>query len=170
MSQKWPLAPIAIQAWHAGLTVGNALLDKQHIVLFELIRSLCDPRGALDDDAFTQALADIAALSERHFAAEEQLLALNGYEWLEQHLEEHVAGLDRIHSILIRHTGGHISRESACAAVATWYEAHLLEMDLPAQGYLRSSFGSSDRALPREVERIPSLFEPTERMPSGSLL
>jgi hemerythrin-like metal-binding protein len=159
MSEDLPMAPIKTQTWHAGLLVGNALLDKQHIVLVKLIRSLKNTQGALNDDAFMQALHDIVRLLERHCAAEEHLLALNAYEWLEQHREEHLAGLDRIRSIYDRCARGDISRESACAAVANWFETHLVEIDLPAQGYLRSATGPSTAHEASEPLEIDSALE-----------
>ncbi|AMO22427.1 hypothetical protein GCM10027034_27830 [Ramlibacter solisilvae] len=143
MSEDMPVVPTANRAWHAGLSVGNALLDKQHIVLFELVRSLRDAQDNLDDHAFNRALCDLLTLAQRHCAAEEHLLALNGYEWLEQHREEHLAGLDRIQSICLRRARGDLGRESACTAVAAWLEAHLVEMDLPARAYLGSSPGAA---------------------------
>jgi hemerythrin-like metal-binding protein len=130
-------------------------LDKQHIVIVGLIRSLWNTHGAVDGPTFVQALDDIFRLLERHCAAEEHLLALNGYEWLEQHHEEHSAGLDRIRSIRDRWARGEMSRESACAAVAKWFEAHVKQMDLPAKDYLRSSTGPTrghEASEPLEVD------------------
>lgn len=126
-----------VPVWHPGLSVGNALLDKQHILLMELARSLADDAAGLGAPSLQAGVEDILQLAERHCAAEEHQLALNGYEWVEQHREEHAAGLHRIRSVLAQSGAGAFSNAAVCATVVEWLADHLSDMDLPARGYLR---------------------------------
>lgn len=126
---------VLIPAWHANMAVGHALVDKQHISLMELIRSLVRMIGSPDDQAFLSAVADIVSQAERHCATEDQLLLQNGFEWAEQHQQEHEAGLDRLRSLQARLVARSITREAACAGLVDWFEAHLVDMDLPARDY-----------------------------------
>lgn len=131
------MPPDRIPAWHPGLSVDNALLDKHHILLMELARSLVANAPGLDRESLRLAVQDILQLAERHCAAEEHQLLLNGYEWAEQHQEEHAAGLDRIRAVLAEHARGALPADDVCTVVVDWLAAHITDMDLPARGYLR---------------------------------
>jgi hemerythrin-like metal-binding protein len=123
----------AVPAWAASMSVGHALLDKHHILLLELTRSLVADLPTLDDATLRLAIADLLELAGRHCAAEEQLLTLNGYEWVEQHREEHRAGLDRLRSLASGDAASVCARLPA--ALVDWLVAHLADMDLPAKAY-----------------------------------
>lgn len=130
-----------IPVWHPGLSVGNALLDKHHILLMALAQSLADDAGRLDAQALCSAVEDILELARRHCAAEEHLLVLNGYEWADQHREEHAAGLHRIRTVLDEAACGAVSHDDVANAVVDWLAAHATDMDLPARDYLRHDTG-----------------------------
>lgn len=120
--------------WHSSYSVGNALLDCQHIVLMELSCTLHD--SALSDEATRATTADLLDIAERHCAAEDHLLTCNGYEWTEQHREEHAVGLGRLRALAAEASIGAISRAQLAGAVCRWIYAHLMDMDLPAREYL----------------------------------
>lgn len=125
-----------LPAWQAGHAVGNALLDRQHMLLISLARSLAQDAPGLDRDAVFSATRDIVSLTERRCAAEEDLLLRNGYEWLEQHRQEHQAGLDRLRALSACAATGALACEAFVAAFVNWLETHMVDMDLPAREYL----------------------------------
>lgn len=137
-------ARITVPAWDASMSVGHALLDKHHILLLELARSLVNDLPAMDAATLRLAAHDLLELAERHCAAEEQLLTLNGYEWVDQHREEHRAGLDRLRRL----AGGDPAavRGRLPAALVDWLLAHLTDMDLPAKEWF---------AHPQAEEHVP---------------
>lgn len=117
-------------------SVDNPVLDRQHLLLIGLARSLAQDAPDLDRDAVLGAGRSIVSLAERHCAAEEDFLLRNGYEWLEQHRQEHLAGLDRLQSLLARAGAGALPCEQFVTALGDWLERHLADMDLPAREYL----------------------------------
>lgn len=126
--------------WDASLSVGNALLDRQHILLFQLTRSFSLALQQ-EEEVFRAAFAGILELAQRHCAAEEQLLLGNGYEWVAQHREEHIAGLDRLQALGAEVACGTLAREQLAAALRHWMVAHLVDMDLPASEWLAPAPG-----------------------------
>lgn len=145
------MPPDRIPAWHPRLSVDNALLDKHHILLLELARSLVADAPGLDRESLCLAVEDILQLAERHCAAEEHQLLLNGYEWVDQHREEHAAGLDRLRAVLAEYARGAIPSGDVCSVVVNWLDAHITDMDLPARGYLRHA-ASVDPDFPDPLE------------------
>lgn len=137
------LAALVVPAWHAGLSVGHPLIDKHHILLLELTRSLVADLGSVDDATLRLAVDDLLQLAQRHCAAEEQLLEVNGYEWLEQHRDEHRAGLDRLRQVAGRHAPPAALREDFPRALLHWVVDHVADMDLPA----REWFAHPDRPV-----------------------
>lgn len=127
---------LSVPGWNAEPSLGNALLDRQHILLIGLARTLVRDLPALDRDAVLLAGQDILTLARQHCAAEEDCLLRNGYEWLEQHREEHAAGLDRLQSHWGEVARGTLPPEHFVAAVIDWLHVHLEDMDLPAREYL----------------------------------
>lgn len=124
-----------VPRWHSGLALGNAILDRQHILLYALAGTLHDPAAG---DAVARTTAqDILDIAQRHCAAEEYLLTANGYEWTEQHREEHLVGLDKLRELGSEFALGTISRSFLAAAVTDWLTFHVVEIDLPAGEYLR---------------------------------
>ncbi|TFZ07939.1 bacteriohemerythrin [Ramlibacter humi] len=122
--------PITVPAWDVSMSVGHALLDKHHILLLELARALVNDLPGMDAGTLRLAASDLLELAERHCAAEEHLLTLNGYEWVEQHREEHRAGLDRLRRLASGEPA--MVRKRFPPALVDWLQAHLADMDLPA--------------------------------------
>jgi len=129
---------IAVPCWPPALSVRNALLDKQHIELCELLRSLAD-KCSPDVGGFVDALQDVIKLAELHCIAEEKELEVNGFPWLEQHREEHWAGLDRLHQMCDLVTRGEMGRREAVIATVGWFDTHLADMDLAAIDFMQRS-------------------------------
>lgn len=144
---------LTLPDWRPELSVGNALLDKQHAVLLKLAAALVENVARSGDEAMLTSLGDILLLAERHCAAEEHLLMLNGFEWMEQHSQDHRAGLERLRAMrdLLAHR--EVTREQACSAVVNWMVFHLEQMDLPARDHLGASgFAGFDDDMPEPGE------------------
>ncbi|MBA2961152.1 MULTISPECIES: bacteriohemerythrin [Ramlibacter] len=128
--------PTSSLQWNPRYSLGNPLLDRQHILLFELTRSFAADVAQMSHETLAAAYGDILGLAQRHCAAEEQMLLVNGYEWLEQHRQEHVAGLDRLQAVWAAVACGDLSRHRLVLALQGWLVTHLQDMDLPAVEYL----------------------------------
>lgn len=118
------------------MSVGNALLDKHHMLLLQLTRSFVEESARASDEAFQGAFADILDVAQRHCRAEEHALLLNGFEWLEQHRHEHVAGLDRLQALWVEVACAMLPRSRLVDALVDWLVHHHEDMDLPARDWL----------------------------------
>ena len=127
-----------IPEWSYALSVRNARLDEQHIVLIELSKELVAlvRRAPATDAPILDVLREFAAYARRHDALEESLLAANACPTLEPHRAVHreaEAELDRWIEAAANQT---LDRKALAACFESWMEHHLTETDMPVSGYM----------------------------------
>jgi len=130
---------INVPTWSPALSVGNALIDRQHQQLLSLCAQAVDAfeSAAPDKERFHELLNDVAALAARHFDTEERTLARHGCPTLATHKAEHEKYLDLLAEILVKATNQELDRAGLESFLSDWLGHHLHEVDLPERHYLR---------------------------------
>lgn len=127
-----------IPAWSHALSVRNARLDEQHIVLIELSKEVVAliQRSPPTDAPILAVLREFADYARRHDALEESLLAANACPTLEAHRAVHRAAeaeLDRWMEAAANQT---LDRQALAVCFDNWMEHHLTETDMPVSAYM----------------------------------
>ncbi|MCX7242073.1 MAG: hypothetical protein NTU86_16745 [Burkholderiales bacterium] len=137
-----------IPAWRPDLSVGNAKLDEQHIVLLELgrnlLRMLHGHAPRMDSVAF--ALQDIYTLCRQHDQDEEEVLRHNACPTLDEHIESHRATQETLAKLLADIAQHAIDEPELSRVITDWMAHHISENDLPVKQYLKHKPGSKARA------------------------
>lgn len=141
-----------LSPWSSALSVRNAQLDEQHIVLIELATELIArlTSGLPHSATISDLLADFVESVRHHDALEEVVLISNGCPHFQEHAQTHrkteaqlLQSLERVHSTVYDHT-------ELVAQLSQWMQHHLIELDMPVVGYLGSALHhppSSTQAL-----------------------
>lgn len=125
-----------LPTWTPHLSVGNAMLDAQHITLLELsremLRILADrPRN---DEAIYALLRDIAQCYESHGELEEQVLAVDGSAALYEHRRRAELIRTELREQLASAKENTTDRTALAAAVGAWIDHHIGELRSPLAG------------------------------------
>lgn len=127
-----------IPEWSHTLSVRNARLDEQHIVLIELSKELIAlvRRGPSTDAPILEALREFADLARRHDELEEGLLAANGCPTLEKHLAIHRMAEAELDRWMVAAASESLDRKALIDGLDGWMAHHLTETDMPVKGYM----------------------------------
>lgn len=130
--------------WTQDLSVGNAVLDNDHKVLFRLVNNYID---AVDQDKGTLTIDSVfrefIAYTEYHFAREERVLAACGYVQVDDHHAEH----ESIKEELLDHGNRYLNScdktldDKVREFLRTWLFHHICEVDF---AYRESLVGHED--------------------------
>lgn len=117
-----------ISVWSPSLSVHNAVLDHQHIVLLELSRELwCllseSPRTTV---LLIDLLADLAGCYELHHATELQILNSVDSSWLANYRENALFTHAQLRWYLSQAQRNELDRNGLRRVVQEWIEPHLL--------------------------------------------
>lgn len=136
------IAPIAtmtdstqrIPVWSPDMSVHNAMLDHQHIVILEISRQLwCllsespRPTGLAVD-----LLTDLAGCYQRHHDAEARMLEPRDSSLLTNYREDALSTCAQIRWHLAKAQKNELDREGLRRALCEWIESHLLATSVPA--------------------------------------
>lgn len=81
---------MALMAWNSNLSVNVQQFDTEHKKLIDLVNQLHDAmKGGRGKDAIGGVLKSLVDYTQRHFAAEEALMKMQGYPDFEAHKKEH---------------------------------------------------------------------------------
>lgn len=128
-----------LSRWERGYSVGNWMLDNQHRNILTLCQQTLDQVAR---NAPIQSLSeDLLASTIEHFDAEEKILRLTGYEFFEQHREEHRRCLAALERMLSQSCAGKIAPRNLGNFLPAWCMGHILESD--------QKFASAIQRLPR---------------------
>lgn len=126
--------------WSASLSVGNFDIDDQHKKLISLCARAAECASATSHEAlkeFHDILNDLAALTDKHFADEEDLLIRNGSPNLEPHRAEHNFYRELVVNLLVNGMAGLLDRAKLYEVANEYLIKHMLQMDLADRAYLR---------------------------------
>ena len=127
-----------IPEWSHTLSVRNARLDEQHIVLIELSKELIAlvRRGPSTDAPILEALREFADLARRHDELEEGLLAANGCPTLDEHRAIHRLAEAELDRWMVAAASESLDRKALIDGLDGWMAHHLTETDMPVKGYM----------------------------------
>ena len=127
-----------IPQWSHTLSVRNARLDEQHIVLIEMSKELIAlvKRAPPTDAPILDALREFADYARRHDELEEGLLAANGCPTLEEHRATHRLAEAELERWMAAASGESLDRKALVLCFEAWMAHHLTETDMPVKGYM----------------------------------
>jgi hemerythrin-like metal-binding protein len=120
-------------------SVGNALLDEQHLQAFEMLQAA---KRVLGDSApslshFHGYLEYFLSFLELHFATEEEILARNACPSLAVHKMEHDSMLEALRELRLAAIDGTVNNGRLLEFMNDLIGRHVPEVDLPLKHYMR---------------------------------
>lgn len=127
-----------IPQWSHSLSVRNARLDEQHIILIELSKELIElvARGPSSDLPIHDLLKEFSDYAKRHDELEEGLLAANDFPTLAAHRRVHRVAEAELERWMASASTESLDRKALVAYFQEWMEHHLTETDMPVRSYL----------------------------------
>jgi len=126
--------------WSDNLSVGKSHIDAQHKQLIILCARAAECASATSHEAlkeFHDILNDLAVLTDKHFADEEDLLIKNGSPNLEAHRAEHNVYRELAVNLLVDGMAGLLDRAKLYEVANEYLIKHMLQMDLADKAYLK---------------------------------
>ena len=126
--------------WSDNLSVGKSHIDAQHKQLIILCARAAECASATSHEAlkeFHDILNDLAVLTDKHFADEEDLLIKNGSPNLEAHRAEHNVYRELVVNLLVDGMAGLLDRAKLYEVANEYLIKHMPQMDLADKAYLR---------------------------------
>lgn len=128
--------------WTPSLSVGNDVLDSHHQRLFLLLAELTRGVAAHSDETWARQIGDqLTAYMDYHFRAEEELLAVADYPFLQFHQGSHQAIAMRMRELLAglgQRPLGEVLAEVQ-DFLADWLSHHIEIEDFEYKPYLTTS-------------------------------
>lgn len=132
---------MALLNWNDSYRVGDALIDREHCRLFDLINNFhftyMQDRDRRD---ILQVLNELVRYAEEHFQHEERIMTERGYPELDRHREIHVRLFETLFSLqakLERETIG--MEQETVAFLRTWLTDHIAAEDKALGHFLAKS-------------------------------
>lgn len=132
------IRPEELLHWSPALSVGNAELDAQHIILLEIGRDLLEllVQSRSSPQHLCSLLNDFFVISNQHNALEENILARNGCPSLAEHRAAHQQAQSYLQVALDEAQTGCLDQAHLRHALSDWMQHHLSEMDLKVKQFL----------------------------------
>lgn len=118
-----------IVEWGPPLEVGVDEIDRDHRVLVDLLNRMHDACAAEDEEEAFGVLEELSAYTEWHFAREESLMAIHGYEFSERHRDEHEELTRKVHDYINRALAGALRPRELAAFMTDWLMQHIVGAD-----------------------------------------
>lgn len=163
---------MAAISWSSAMSVGVAVLDRDHQVLIELIRRIDDAREEDGDvrPLLAEVLAELVAYTVYHFNREEHVMAACGYPELEAHRDEHDALTREVEDLQRRfgEADPDLGRDELLAFLTGWLNHHIMLQDKayrvyaennPAGTTAAAAYGEFDATAPDQRTPSPHLAE-----------
>lgn len=126
------LHKVEIIPWSPIMSVGNELLDSHHKALLDIINHInSGVSEGRSVEIFQQEYPRLRQYVQKHFLAEEELMELAGYEYLNEHRESHrriTLRLEEISEKLRDHTED-LNYCEICSFLFSWISIHVMGED-----------------------------------------
>jgi len=122
---------MALIDWTPKYSVGSAVLDQQHKVLFSLINQLHAAmlRGGREEEV-QKIFFDLISYTESHFKEEETMLSRIGYPKLAPHRLQHAAFVEKVRDLNSQLLAGEFKVSIYLLGfLKTWLSEHILGTD-----------------------------------------
>lgn len=136
-----PQATPRLPHWRPALSVGNAKLDEQHIILLETGRNLLEALAPPQQERYrlVSDLKNLLIESLEHDRYEENILATNGCPNLELHHQSHERARALLTQQLDQMQAGDFDSNALSHAIVDWMKHHIGEFDVPVKSYMRAT-------------------------------
>jgi hemerythrin len=121
--------------WDESLSVGVAVIDRQHQRLFDIINELdrAISKGK-DNDAISQIIDDLIIYTATHFRTEEKYFTQLDYPGAEPHKQEHQIFTKKVGEMTEKFIRGPVSGRLALSIevmrfLSKWWVDHILATD-----------------------------------------
>lgn len=123
---------MALITWGPKLCVGFQQIDEQHKKLVQLINRLNDAMVAGHGrDAIGPTLTELVKYTQYHFATEERLMKLHGYEYSAEHQAEHAKLLHDVGDFKARFDAGNAMLSiELLRFLKNWLAGHIAGSDM----------------------------------------
>lgn len=127
--------------WKTEYSVGVEEFDHDHEALFDLVRQYEDAVGQHDHGTRIEAVFDtLIAYCEKHFAAEEQLMASRNYPGAAEHARQHSELKSRVLELQRRYQDGDDAvGVEIVAFLNNWLVVHILEEDMAYKNFFEKA-------------------------------
>lgn len=127
--------------WAPGLSVGNAKLDEQHIMLLELGKHLLSliENDSSSHEEIQAVLKDIAGLAREHDEMEEAVLEENGCPSLTEHKRLHEATRAELDDLLLDASRNIVDKAVLTRVITEWRSHHISKYDLLVKDYMKAN-------------------------------
>jgi hemerythrin len=126
-------------SWGPQYLVGNDMLDHQHQVFADLIRSSSDAiESRRGEESVRRSLEELVLFAKFHFFAEESMMINTGYPASESHMNEHALLLSALEEKIDEYLGDTEAGKALIAFTFQWLVLHTLTVDKPLATHLRS--------------------------------
>ncbi|MFZ2296377.1 MAG: hemerythrin family protein [Polaromonas sp.] len=127
--------------WAPGLSVGNAKLDEQHIMLLELGKHLLNlvKNDSSSHEEIQAVLKDIAGLAREHDEMEEAVLEENECPSLAEHKRVHEAARTELDGLLRDASRNIVDKAVLTRVITEWRSHHVSKYDLLVKDYMKAN-------------------------------
>ncbi len=117
--------------WVPEMSVGNAMLDRDHRILIGLVNQLAQEDNHDDRAMLDLVLDELAGYVASHFAREEEFMAEVGFDGLEMHRAQHRRLARELNKFRTRVAAGKaLPGEHLQMFLASWLRRHILVEDM----------------------------------------
>lgn len=141
---------MVLMGWKEEYSVGHAVLDSDHRILFDLLNQLHDATDTGQSrEVVGSVLGVLAEYTQHHFRREEVLMAEIRYPRQAEHEREHRALEACVHAIRDRWRKGERQAlgEEALDLLKKWLTEHILGADKAYQPWIEAAAGNGARAM-----------------------
>lgn len=122
---------MAYMDWKVEYSVENALIDKQHQALFDLVNEVADKVKTGNMPAIKDVVDRLAAYTVEHFKDEENILKKAGYPSLEDHKMVHTELIRQVQEIQEKlEKKQPVSMMVIIRFLSDWLKTHILKDDM----------------------------------------
>lgn len=125
--------------WNVNMEMGNAQLDEQHLMMFQLLdlllTAISEHKGRRP---MASALGTLSAYVISHFELEEDLMARSGYKEVDAHRESHDALKGQVTNLLSQFHREGLNKLDLIKFMQDWLGNHIQKFDKPLVDFLGS--------------------------------
>ncbi len=142
--------------WAESYSIGNALLDQQHKLLFEITNTLIVTKGSyVHSKLISKLLDDLIYYAQVHFSTEEAYMRLHNFPDLDEHINDHnqfILKAENLRELAMKEEKD-LSGLTLDSCL-DWLQHHILEEDMSYKYYVEGKGEWRNRAsiqLPRKM-------------------
>ena len=127
-----------IPHWNNKYNTGIEEIDYQHRYFLELInRFNTRVNNGLDEPMVHRHLTELLKYAQFHFYSEENLMMLNQFPLIEEHVELHLDLIDKLSVMLMNFEIGRASLSEILEFLIEWFIDHTVKEDTKLAAYIR---------------------------------